>query len=182
MSDSSRDDPSSGPESPGRGQPSGDETARALREVMKDQAERKARQEEATRQRRKNRLLPLPLVALFWTATCVIAWLWTPGFLRPEPLPEPTVAEVRTGLRVEMLSAMTRIERYREETGRLPESLDQVMEEPPANVLFVTFSSGIYRLRGRRAGTEIIYQSGDPLEELLGDAVQRIRGGGGREG
>lgn len=174
-------DPSSGAGSPRKRPSSGDEAARVLKEVMKDQAERRARQEEATRRKEKNRLLPLPVVALAWAAAALAAWVWTPAFLLPDPLPEPTPAQVETGLRMEMLSVVTRIERYRDETGRVPQTLDRILEEPPADVGFVTFSSDSYQLTGSRGGTQIVYESGDPIEELVGDATERIRNGVGEE-
>ena len=44
----------------------GEATARVVREVLEDQAEREARRKTATEKRKRKRLLPLPLVALLW--------------------------------------------------------------------------------------------------------------------
>ena len=155
---------------------SGEEAARAVQEVLRDQAERKARQKEGSKRPEKKRLLPLPVVALMWGAACLVVWAATPEFLLPEPLPEPTPVEVETGLRMEMLSLIQEIEGYREQTGRVPMTLERVMDEPPPGVRYTALAGDAYRLTGQRGGSEIVYQSGDPVEELVGDVRRRIQG------
>lgn len=177
MSDSDSQ-PSSRPDKSGKGRPSSsDEAARVIQDVMQDQAERKARKEEATKRKKKKRFLPLPVVALLWGVACLVVWAATPQFLLPEPLPEPSSAEVETGLRMEMLSMVEEIDSYREQTGRVPETLERVVDRPPSTVRYTRLSAEAYRLTGQRGETEIIYQSGDPVDDLVGDVRRQIQGG-----
>ncbi len=155
---------------------SGDEAAKAVREVLEDQAERKARQKKATRRKPKKRLLPLPLVALFWGAACLVVWVGTPEFLLPEPLPEPSPARIEAGLRMEMLTLVTDIDRYRTETGRVPETLERVSENPPPYIRYTPLPPESFQLTGVRGDAEIVYQSGSPVEELRGNAREIIQG------
>lgn len=155
---------------------SGDEAAQVVREVLEDQAERKARQREAGKRKPKKRLLPLPLVALFWGAACLVVWVGTPEFLLPEPLPEPSPARIEAGLRMEMLTLVSEINQFRTETGRVPESLDRVTEEPPPYLRYAPLPPDSYRLTGSRGGAEIVYQSGTPIEEFRGNAREIIQG------
>lgn len=180
MSDSdSKPSRGSDPED-GRASP-GEDAARAVQEVLRDQAERKARQQVGSKRPKKKRLLPLPVVALLWGVACLFVWAATPEFLLPEPLPEPTPAEVETGLRMEMLTLVSEIDAYREQTGRVPRTLDRVVDSPPASVRYTALSDEAYRLTGQRGDAEIVYQSGDPVDELVGDVRRRIQGQGGPE-
>lgn len=176
MSDSDSQ-PSPRPESGKDRTSSDDEAVRAIRDVLRDQAEREARKKKAAKRKEKKRLLPLPVVALLWGVACLVVWAATPEFLLPEPLPEPTPAEVETGLRMEMISMVAEVESYREQTGRVPEALERVVERPPVGVRYTRLSSESYRMTGERGDTEIIYQSGDPVDDLVGDVRRQIRGG-----
>lgn len=155
---------------------SGEEAARVVQEVLRDQVERKARQKESSKRPQKKRLLPLPVVALMWGVACLVVWAATPEFLLPEPLPEPTPAEVETGLRMEMLSLIQGIESYREQTGRVPATIGRVVDEPPSGIRYTALAGDGYRVTGQRGGSEIVYQFGDPVQELVGDVRQRIQG------
>lgn len=165
----SQDSPEKGPVS------SGDEAARAVREVLEDQADRKARQEQASRRKKKKRLLPLPLVATLWGVACLVVWVATPEFLLPEPLPEPSPARVEAGLRMEMLALVQEINEFRDETGTVPESLDLVSEAPAPYLRYTPLPPESYRLTGAREGAEIVYQSGTPVEEFRGNAREIIQ-------
>lgn len=161
---------------------SGDEAAEAVRQVLQDQAERKARQKEASGRKEKKRLLPLPLVALFWGAACLVVWVGTPAFLLPEPLPEPSPARMEAGLRMEMLTLVSEINQYRDEIGRVPESLERVAESPPPYIRYSPLPPDTYQLTGVRGEAEIVYQSGSPVEELRGNAREIIQGRIGEDG
>lgn len=152
---------------------SGDETARAVRDVLEDQADRKARQKDASR-RKKKRLLPLPLVATFWGVACLVVWVATPEFLLPEPLPEPSPARIEAGLRMEMLGLVQEINEFRDETGTVPESLELISEDRSPYLRYTPLPPTSYRLTGARAETEIVYQSGTPVEEFRGNAREVI--------
>lgn len=159
---------------------SGDEAARAVREVLEDQAERKARQKQASRLKKK-RLLPLPLVATLWGVACLVVWVATPEFLLPESLPEPSPARIEAGLRMEMLSLVEEINEFRDETGTVPENLELVSEDPSPFLRYTPLPPESYRLTGTRGETEIVYQSGTPVEEFRGDARDIIQSPVGAE-
>jgi len=173
LSDSS----SKRPRTPGSGRrstSSGDEAARAVQDVLRDQAERKERQRESEKEKKK-RLLPLPVVALLWAMACLFVWAATPQFLLPEPLPEPTTTQVQAGLRMDMISVVSSVESFRGQTGRIPDALDPIMENPPTDVRYTRLAPDSYRITGERGGATITYQSGEPMKDLVGDVRQRIR-------
>lgn len=157
------------------GPATGEETREIVSEVLREQAERQARQRDAG-QRKKNRRLPLPILAVILAAASLYVWVAAPSWLLPEPLPEPTAVNLQDGLRMEMYGLVVQIERYRQENGRIPASLEQAAEEGSPDVTYVPFPPESYRLEGRRAGTEIVYSSGEPARTLLGNAPERIRG------
>lgn len=162
----------------GSGAASSEEAERVIREVLQDQARRKQRREEVSRTNDGTRLLPLPLVALLWGVVCLTVWVATPSFLLPEPIPRPEPAEAEAGLRMQMLSVVGDIDRYEEEAGRVPQRLEEVTAEPPRGLEYLRLSPSTYRLVGVRGEIEIVYQSGTPTEEFLGDARRRIERGG----
>lgn len=110
-----------------------------------------------------------------------MVWAATPEFLLPEPLPEPAAAELEAGLRIEMLLLVAEINEYREDTGRVPETLERVVEDPPVDVRYAPFPPSSYRLVGERGGAQIAYQSGEPVETLRGNARELIQGMAGGE-
>lgn len=156
------------------GPSTGEETREILSEVLRDQAERQARQQKAGKRRRRR--LPLPILTVVLAVASLYVWVAAPSWLLPEPLPEPTAASLQDGLRMEMYGLVVQIERFRRENGRLPATLQEAAEEASPDVSYVPFPPSSYRLEGARAGTEIVYSSGEPARTLLGDAPERIRG------
>lgn len=154
----------------------GEETREIVSQVLKDQAERQARQREAA-QRKPKRRLPLPVVAVGLALASLYVWVAAPSWLLPEPLPQPTAMQLEDGLRMEMYGLVVQIERFRSENGRLPQSLGEAAEELSPDVSYAPFPPSSYRLRGERAGTEIVYSSGEPARTLLGEAPARLQAG-----
>lgn len=169
------------PRGPGGDRPDrapGEEAREIVSQVLKDQAERQARQREAAKKKPKRRL-PLPIVALGLAVASLYVWVAAPSWLLPDPLPQPTAMQLQDGLRMQMYGLVVQIERYRRENGRLPDTLAEAAEDPPPDVSYAPFPPSSYRLSGQRAGTEIVYSSGEPARTLLGDAPSRLRAGAG---
>lgn len=144
-----------------------------MRKVLEDQAERKERREAASAGQ-GTKLLPLPVVALLWGLACLVVWAATPSFLLPEPVPSPDPDRAEAGLRMQMLALVSEVEDYRDAVGRVPRVLSEVPAEAPGGVEYVRLSPSTYRLVGERGDVEIVFQSGTPAGEFMGDARDRI--------
>ena len=96
------------------------------------------------------------------------------------PIPPPAVSavEVEAGLRMEMYIQSARIQRYLEETGRLPDDLDELGEES-SGLQYMAISNTAFRLSGSAAGVSVSYRSTTPSAELLADAMDIVSGFGG---
>jgi len=156
---------------------SGEEVRDIVSEVLKDQAERRARQREAGKRQEKKRV-PLPVVATLLAIASLYVWAATPSWIVPEPLPAPTAMHLQAGRRMEMYGLVVQSQRFRDEEGRLPRTLSEAVQDPPTDVTYTAFGTDEgYRIEGTRAGTQIVYTSGDPVQALLDDAPDLIRRG-----
>jgi hypothetical protein len=141
----------------------GDERARALAAVMRDQEGRAdaelvadARRQRRTRWRRRS------LVALW----LVIAYVWvgSPSWLSIEPPPEPTFSQEAQALRLAMFFQSQAIEAYRLERGRLPYVLQEA-GPPFPGMEYRRKDSRSYELLGTSDRLRLDYQSEqDPLD------------------
>lgn len=149
--------------------PSGDDVTRILLDFRDDQVERKKRRDSASRPKedRRNRVLvPVLLVLAVLTAW---VWLAPPAFLLPEPLPEPSEAEVLAGLRLDVYGASVQLLRHREQNGGFPASLADVATDVPAreDLQYERLSDDRFVLTASRGGASVTYDSSEPLGALL---------------
>lgn len=143
------------------------ERAEVLAAVLRDQKERAAREPVPRPSPRKQRgRLVTFLVSLVVT---VYVWFGSPSWAQPYVPPEPTPIEEEAGLRMAMYLQIQRIEVFRDETGRLPLSLDEAGERLPG-VEYEQITGEVYRLRGRTDGLRVTYVSAQPPHEFLGGA------------
>ena len=118
-------------------------------------------------------------VAVAAVLAAVSAWVWVspPSFVLPEPLPQPTVEELDAGDRLALVGIAVDIMRIQEESGALPEALtelDVVGDEfAYARVADTLFSLSWVTESGPRT-----WRSDEPLDDLVGDAFDRVAGGG----
>jgi hypothetical protein len=141
----------------------GDERARALAAVMRDQAVRAdAEVVVDVRRRRRARWRRRSLVALW----LVIAYVWvgSPSWLSVEAPPEPTLSQESQALRLAMFLQSQAIEAYRLERGRLPYVLQEA-GPPFPGMEYRRKDSRSYELLGTSDRLRLDYQSEqDPLD------------------
>lgn len=166
--------------SPGPPTSSSGETARSAVEAIleKDRERREDEQRSKT-----DRTGPRPgrlLVVVGLAALALWVWLSPPSFVQPPPLQEPTPVEVDTGLRMDMYVAALSVERYRDETGQLPATLDDALEDSAdgEDLVYERLGGGTFRLTGVRGSAQASWTSTDPVSELVGGARNRVGGGG----
>lgn len=167
---------SSHPSDPDSGRSVGEEAAEILAEVMRDQKERRTRQEAAGRRPGGRSQGPIYVLAAVLAVLTLFVWTSPPSFARPSPLPEPSAEKLEAGLRMEMFGAVVQIERYREETGEIPRSLDEVMEDPSPDIRYTPLPPSYY-LTGHRSGQEVVYRSDDPVQTLMAEARRQVEAG-----
>jgi hypothetical protein len=121
-----------------------------------------------------------PSRAPFWVATLTLIALLAAGLaLRPawlfnEPKPEPREL-MEAGLRVQMFVEVEKIERFKEQTGRLPSSAEEVGIAAGSGVRYEGHGQN-YTLTGTYGPVTLTYSSGTPPNEFLGNSYQVIRG------
>jgi hypothetical protein len=148
---------------------SGDERASALQAVLEHQT---GKREVVVH---RHRSLPPERVAFSYAALAislaVAFWIWffPPGWAQRNPISYPTFAQEETSLRLVMFLQAQRIEAFRLENGRLPESLDQA-GPPLPGVEYTRLAGQTYYLRGEGDQAYLGYFSSQAIEEFLGDS------------
>ncbi|MFW5947177.1 MAG: hypothetical protein ACOCUW_01685 [Gemmatimonadota bacterium] len=145
----------------------------ALLEVLEREKTRaqEEREWEARTRRQQGRRPYWPLAVLL----AVAAWLWLfpPAFLRIEPPPPPSIEQEEQALRLTMYLQVRRIRAFAEETGRLPETLDQA-GPPLPGMEYALLQPGLYQLTGVTDRLTLTYRSDLPLRDFAGDAVDLL--------
>ena len=152
--------------------PESSEYGDALSDILKDQARRKELRGATGPRSGRARLHPSipPILAL------VSIWLWVfpPAALLPVT-PSIPPADQEAGLRMEMFMQFINIQRYMEENGRLPTNLEEVGDGPD-EVLYTREAGNTFRLSGRVGEITVDFNSAEPVEELLRDAIAIVSG------
>jgi hypothetical protein len=152
----------------------GAEAADLVAEVLKDAKERDdaARRREVTtvgRTRQKVVAVSLPLAGAF----SFYLWFGNPAWVTPT-MPDPVTADAaEAGLRVAMFFEAQKIENFRRETGRLPDSL-QEMGSSPSEMTYQRIDAQTYQLVGQSRGVTLTFNSGQAIQEFVGDAMNRL--------
>jgi hypothetical protein len=76
-------------------------------------------------------------------------------------------------LRITIANAVQHIERYRQQRGTLPSTLEQAGANG-AGLIFNTTSDGGYRILGDGDGAQIVFTSGDSLTRFIGNSFEVI--------
>lgn len=151
----------------------------AVEAVLRDQQDRARKRADATPGPPADRTGAWVVAAAVLAG--LLAWviLAPPALLQPAPFPEPPPIEVEAGLRMEVFVAATAVARHVEATGRLPESLGQIMEDPEdtAFVAFERLQGGRWRIVGQRDGFEVVYLSTAHRNTILDPARVVLDGG-----
>lgn len=147
----------------------------AVGDVIRKQAEeRKAEKAaEAKRTRRETRRVSpiiVTCVAILVSVGAYVA-IETPEWLFPKPLAAESSAEREASLRMGMATTAQRIERYRQQNGRLPVTLAQAgsMIE---DITYERNGDANYTLRGMNGPVALTYRSSDPISVFVGNSFQ----------
>lgn len=151
-----------------------DERARnlALAEVLRmEDAKQEHQQWEPPRRTtgRRATLAGLLLISAIWI------WVAPPGFLSPAGAPVETAARTEGGLQLLVAFQVARIDAFRQDQGRLPDTLDETGETLPG-LAYTRVNSGVFRLRARSGGQVVFYQSSDSLAVFMRGALEALRG------
>jgi hypothetical protein len=145
------------------------ERARALAEVLRDQAERADVARVAEERREGRRRVRRGALIATWIAVAYI-WIGTPSWLRVEAPPVPTVAEEAHALRVNVFLQTQAIEAYRQERGRLPFVLQEA-GPPFRGMEYRRRDSRSYDLQGRTDRVILRYTSLESPFQFVGTAA-----------
>ena len=143
--------------------------------VLKTQAEEREAERASTEARRRRRgasRLLTGVCATILVFTSVYLYVERPEWIFPAPPEAESVAVREASLRVGLANAAQHIERYRQQTGQLPTSLQQAGAHG-AGIGFERTTSG-YRLLGEGDGVRVSYTSGEPLSRFVGNSFEVI--------
>lgn len=154
---------------------SGQEAVDAVKAVMEHAHERdEAAKKKDQPKKQPKWMLPLGINLGVFAVYLLIAG---PQWVVIDPIEGPPQAERVEGLRLAMFLQAQRIEAYRQENGRLPESLEEIGASTPEGVEYVLQGSSQYQLIGNAGETDLIYDSTQSAAEWVGSAEERLRGG-----
>lgn len=163
------DQPPPEPVEPARYVSEEQERARALAEVLRDQANRAEAALLAEDRRERRARVRRGVLMATWG---FVAWVWlaTPSWLRVEPPPKPPVATEAQSLRLNVFLQSQAIEAYRLQRGRLPFVLQEA-GPPFRGMEYRRFDSRSYELQGRSERVILRYHSDQVPQEFVGGAA-----------
>jgi hypothetical protein len=147
----------------------------AFDSVLKKQAEdREAEQREAEARRRgRNRVRPTIWgLAGLAVGLCTYLYIEKPDWLFPSTVNE-SVAIKEASLRIGMANAAQHIERFRQQNGKLPQTLVEAGTQVEG-IAYQPVDSADWRLSGSNAGIELTLASREPLPRFLGNSFEVI--------
>ena len=167
------------PDKPELRKATGAETADLVSEVLKDAKHReeiRSRKAPMGRNRQRVAAVSLPLAGAF----SFYLWFGQPAWVTPT-LPDPVTPEAAdAGLRVAMYFQVRRIEEFRTQSGRLPETLQEMGGTPPSEMTYQLVDARTYQLVGQSRGVTLTFNSEEAIQEFVGDAMSRLGIGQGR--
>ena len=150
--------------------------ADALADVMKEQSEKAQLRGERGPGGRRTTSSGTWVAFVILSVFAGYLWVGSPSWLLPTP-PDPiSPALGEAGLRMEVFHQALLVEEFRDQEGRLPNSLSEA-GDPFSEVEYFRENGQSYRLAFAGAEGRVEYTSTDSLELFLGDAPQIIREG-----
>ena len=161
--------------------PTGSEAADLVSEVLEDAARREEarakKPESVGRNRQRVAAVSLPLAGAF----SFYLWFGNPAWVTPT-MPDPiTVEKAEQGLRVAMFFEAQKIEQFRNQSGRLPDSMEEI-GSAPAEMTYSRIDARTYKLVGNSRGVTLTLDvnSDQAITQFVGDAMTRLGIGQGR--
>lgn len=148
------------------------ERARALADVLRDQAARveAARQDDQRRRRRAR--VRRACLGITWVGVAWI-WLFSPSWTNIRPPEPPPVSEEASALRLHVFLQSQVIEAYRLQRGRLPYVLQEA-GPPFRGIEYLRRDSRSYELRGSTDRVRLRYSSAQPPLDFVGAAADLL--------
>lgn len=151
------------------------ERARALADVLRDQAERARAALDAERRRHRRTRLRRGAVSAVWVAAAYV-WVFSPGWSRVETPPPPSLAEDVRALRINLFLQTQQVEAFEAARGRLPWVLQEV-GPPLPGMEYRRLDNQRYELEARSDRVRMSYSSRVPPLEFVGDAASLLNAG-----
>jgi hypothetical protein len=148
----------------------------AFDSVLKKQAEDREAEQRAEAARRQNRGRVRPMVWISGVLTlflCAYLYVERPEWLFPASTPAESVAIHEASLRIGMANVAQHVERYRQRTGKLPNTLLEAGTQPEG-MSYQPLDSTDWRLVGSHRGIELTLVSREPLPKFLGNSFEVI--------
>ena len=143
--------------------------------VLKTQAdEREANAREAEARRRASRPLLAASAAILLAIGAYLATMKPTWVFAPRPSPE-SLAIQEASLRIAMANASQRVQRFRQQSGRLPESLAETGARG-GDLVYGRLGASGYRLEGEIGPARVTLTSDDSLVDFLGNSFLIIAG------
>jgi hypothetical protein len=164
-----------GPPRPNKPDPRahGSETADLVSEVLQDakrREEARTRKAPVGRNRQRVAAVSLPLAGAF----SFYLWFGNPAWVTPTK-PQPITADkAETGLRVAMFFEAQKIESFRSQSGRLPDSLAELGGSAPQEMTYQRIDARTYTLVGQSRGVTLTFNSDQAIQQFVGDALNRV--------
>jgi hypothetical protein len=102
----------------------------------------------------------------------VYLYVERPDWIFPAPPPPESAAVREAGLRIIMATAAQHVERYRQQTGRLPATLKQAGAYGDG-ITYRRTAAG-YRLEGESGEVRVSFDSAEPLTRFVGNSFKVV--------
>ena len=143
--------------------------------VLKTAAEERELQRAAAEARRRNRGLSRLLMVICTTIVVFVAvylYVERPAWAFPTPSAPESTAVRQASLRISVANAVQHVERYRQQHGTLPVTLEQSGANG-AGLSFHPTTAG-YQVVGEDEGVRVAYTSGESLTRFIGNSFEVI--------
>ena len=112
--------------------------------------------------------MSLPLAVAF----SFYLWFGGPAWVTPT-MPDPISSETaEASLRVAMYFEAQRIENFRRDSGRLPDTMEE-MGSAPSEMTYSVVDARTYQLTGQSRGVTLTFNSDQAITQFVGDALDR---------
>jgi hypothetical protein len=143
--------------------------------VLKTAAEERELERLAAEARRRNRgvsRLLLVVCTVIVTFMSVYLYVERPEWIFPVASPPESPTVRQASLRISVANAAQHIERYRQQRGQLPATLEQAGANG-AGISYQRTAAG-YQLEGENEGIRVSFTSGESLTRFVGNSFEVI--------